>query len=150
MFRSGDGINQPDTTLYCVSWPTSRYNLWCPYTYVWWQQPPSSGWHLPTSSQGYDWWYKWGIGWWCRNVVSKIKMLLNKEHILPHIQKESSQENHQAAAIPWSIVQLCSLLCCPLWAKLCCWSGNGFATQPQSQYTSARHWYLRLWIAYWH
>jgi len=54
MGKGGDEIMQPNSCWSLPSWPTSQSHSWCPDTYTWSPQLPSSVEHPPTSRQGYD------------------------------------------------------------------------------------------------
>jgi len=87
MGKSCDGINQPKAFLHSLSWATSRWHIWCPDLYAWWPQLPSSGWHRPASSQGYDRWYRGGMRW-CWDVAPKSKNLPNDDNRLPKFKRK--------------------------------------------------------------
>jgi len=111
-----------------LSWWTSWRPIWHPDAYVWWPQLPSSRWHLPTCSRGYDRWRRGGIRCWCWDVAPKPKKHLDNEYRLPKVRTEALKEVYQTAAIPWSHPKLCHWSLCQLRAKRCCWWRCGWAT----------------------
>jgi len=138
MGKGGGEALLPYTYLHRVSWPTSRRHIWCPDASAWWLQLPSSRWHHPTSSLGYDQRYQGGIRWQYWDAAPESKMLPDDEIRLPHVWTEATEKYYQTAARhashpkPWS----CSL--CRIRAKRCCWWGCGLAMWARSHCESSR------------
>jgi len=104
-----------------------------PDTYALCLPQPTSKWQPPTSSRGCDQWYRGGIGWWCRDALSKSKNLPYEENRLPKVQNAVSMVNYRAAAIPQSHPIMCSSSFCWFRAKCQCWWGYFLATPAWSR-----------------
>jgi len=127
MGQGGDESKQPNAFLHRLLWPTSRRQSWCPDAYTRWPQLPSSGWHPPTSSWGYDRWHRGGIGWWWWDTAPKFNKLPDDKNRLPEVYTEPSKADRQPAAIPWSHPTPCSWSLFQFPAKRWCWWGCGLA-----------------------
>jgi len=131
-------ISWPNAFLRPLSWPTSRWHMWCPVASARWPQLPSCIWHPPTSSTWYDWQTRGGIGEWCWDEVPESRILPANEQRILKVWRDTSIEDYPTAGIPWSHPELCAWLFCRLRANGCWWRVCSMATRAQSHGESSR------------
>ena len=137
MGNGDDPLNPPNAYLCHLLWPTSRRHTWRPDAYSWLPQLPSSGWHPPTSSQGYDRQYRGEIGWrW--DVASKSEKISSNINRLAIVRMGASKEDYQTPRIPSSVPKLCCWSLCQLPAQCGYWWECGLAMRARSHCESSR------------
>jgi len=137
MCNGSDEFQEWKTFLHRLLCSISPQYSWCPDANVWWPQLPSSEWHYPTSSWGYDRWYHGGIRWWWFDRAPKSKKLPDDENRFPKVWMAASIEDYHPAAIPWNHPKWCSWFLCRLRAKPYCWWGYCLATRAWSHCKSS-------------